>query len=1097
MIPFLIGAAAVAVAGSTAAWIFNSMTESETRRHSELKSKIGEYNGKYQTILSQHNSNIRELERNTFFEIKKEFVEQVNFFRNEKSPIKNDLLKLKHALEEEIKNESISPYARKALLFERNRIEDAFSRLDAYWSYLKWYEEKLQYFEEKNQYKAIQIFEQPNALLPNDFLYAGKLAKITESELNQWNGYGQKLELNSTKVNNEFSKKQEEENLLFYVENKINEIPIFIDYVSNSNKFFKASIAKAELWQSILAGSQIEAKPFEDEKPNSKGFFIDYKGVRGILHRKDKCYPLKNYRKNFSLNLTILENNFLLTNVVFTEKNKIEEDDRKLEVIIVFDKENIINDTLESLDKYLNTFNLSVANIDIQEKTVLFKISDLNIHCKIEDAKGCLSILNINTNSIDSSKSFEPPYSFLFIPIETFNPELYFSLKDNFVEFIAFCNNQFQFGQYSKDNNYEDYNFFRKWNEVLDYQINANSFSEECYQYNKINVESGFINIFLDKKTFHTIHEKIEKINGYKNKPIINIEFKEDELDCFKCIDIGVIDDIDTENKEMSVIIGIEINDSIVFNTRNEFILKTPDFQTALIKQKNALKDFAIGKIINSNLKAELISPCLIKSTVDGSWVYILSNKFEWKNKDLTENQKKTIEKVLLEKNISLIQGPPGTGKTTIIKEIAYQQLKHKPNEKVLIVSQQNVAVDNALSRIYQENRKWFDSSKFSFIRIAPNEKKVSQELKPFTLENWFKNYKDKLSKSYSEIIYNTPSIEKYCNEWWSLINKDELKDIDSEIIEILINSHNIIGATCVGLANRSIGLDLIEFDIVIIDEAGRATPPELLIPILRAKKVVLIGDHYQLPPQYDRKLLAALENDDDGSLSSFDKEFFEKSFFERLYENLPSTNKNMLIDQFRMPKEVGSLISKIFYEGSLANGIEKNTIDFYNPINTIIWVDVKGQQKYEGKSSYNEHEVEKISSLLKDINLHLKSKKTVAIITPYSAQKKRIKNTISSFKLDNISNIKIDTVDSFQGEEAQIVIYSTVRTHGNLSFLIDRKRLNVAISRTQENLIFVGHKNFLEKAEVNGKTNLFKEIIDYVNEVDLITELRREFARV
>ena len=153
---------------------------------------------------------------------------------------------------------------------------------------------------------------------PNDFLYAGKLAKITESELNQWNGYGQKLELNSTKVNNEFSKKQEEENLLFYVENKINEIPIFIDYVSNSNKFFKASIAKAELWQSILAGSQIEAKPFEDEKPNSKGFFIDYKGVRGILHRKDKCYPLKNYRKNFSLNLTILENNFLLTNFVFT-----------------------------------------------------------------------------------------------------------------------------------------------------------------------------------------------------------------------------------------------------------------------------------------------------------------------------------------------------------------------------------------------------------------------------------------------------------------------------------------------------------------------------------------------------------------------------------------------------------------------------------------------------------------------------------------------------------------------------------------------------------------------------------------------------------
>ena len=1084
MIPFLIGAAVVAVAGSTAAWIFNSMTESETRRHSELKNKIGEYNGKYQTILNQHNSNIREMERNNFFQLKKEFVEQINFFKNEKSPIKHDLENLKHALEKELKNESISPYAKKALLFERNRIEDAFYRLDAYWNYLKWYDNKLQEFEEKNWYKAILNFDQPNALLPHDFLYVGKLAKINESELNQWNDYGQKLELNSTKL----SEKQEEENLLFYVENKIKEIPIFIDHVNKSNKFFKSSIGKAELWQSILTGSQIKAKPFEDEKINSKKLKIDYKGICGILHRKDKLYPLKNYRKNFSLNLTIFENNFLLDHehLIFTEKSVIDIRSENFDIIIVFNNENILNDTLDLLDNYLNTFNLSVVNINIEEKKLSFKISDLNINCSIEDSKGYLSVIDIDSNFIDSSKAFEPPCNFSFIPVETFNPDLYFSLKDNFVKFIEFCNNQFQYSKYSRENNYQDYDFFRKWNEVLDYQINANSFLEESYQYKEIIIENGYINIILDQKYLRIIHEKIEKYKEKskekykKNKPIINIEFKEDELDCFKCIDIGVIDDIDTENQEISVKIGIEINDAIVFNARNDFTLKIPEFQSALIKQKNALKDFAIGKIINSDLKAQLISPNLIKSTIDNSWASIL---IEWQNKDLTDNQKKTIEKVLLEKNISLIQGPPGTGKTTIIKELAYQQLKHKPNEKILIVSQQNVAVDNALSRIYKENREWFDSSKFSFIRIAPDENKVSKELKPFTLENWFENYKNELSKSYSQIIYNTPSIEKYCNEWWSLVNKNELKEIDNEIIEILINSHNIIGATCVGLANRSIGLDLIEFDIAIIDEAGRATPPELLIPILRAKKVVLIGDHYQLPPQYDRKLLAALENDDDDSLSYFDKEFFEKSFFERLYENLPSTNKSMLVDQFRMPKEVGSLISKIFYDGNLTNGIEKNTTDFYDSNKVIKWIDVRGKQEYKGKSSYNQNEVERISLLLQEIDSCLISEKTVAIITPYSAQKNKIKSKVSKLKLDNIS-IKIDTVDSFQGEEAQIVIYSTVRTYGNLSFLIDRKRLNVAISRTQENLIFVGHKKFLEKAEVNGKINLFKEIITYINEL-------------
>jgi ATP-dependent exoDNAse (exonuclease V) alpha subunit len=110
-------------------------------------------------------------------------------------------------------------------------------------------------------------------------------------------------------------------------------------------------------------------------------------------------------------------------------------------------------------------------------------------------------------------------------------------------------------------------------------------------------------------------------------------------------------------------------------------------------------------------------------------------------------------------------------------------------------------------------------------------------------------------------------------SEWLNLIYKDDFKDIPNEIKELLISSHQILGATCMGLANKSLGLDLSEFDIAIIDEAGRATAPELLIPILRAKKVVLIGDHNQLPPTVDKQLFKDIEDDNIDKLTFEDKE--------------------------------------------------------------------------------------------------------------------------------------------------------------------------------------------------------------------------------
>lgn len=502
------------------------------------------------------------------------------------------------------------------------------------------------------------------------------------------------------------------------------------------------------------------------------------------------------------------------------------------------------------------------------------------------------------------------------------------------------------------------------------------------------------------------------------------------------------------------------------------------------------MKDFSFSKIVNQDLKQLLISPNLIsyKALVDNF-------ELDFKNKNLTNNQKEIIKRAFNEKNIFLIQGPPGTGKTTIIKELIYQTIKQDNYSKILIVSQQNVAVDNVLYGIDKENREWFEKDGHSIVRVAPNENKIQYDnIKEYTVEKWFEKYKEEVRDNFIKLEQNKNDNEKfknmydYANKWMKLIYKLKFKDIDNEIKELLISKHQILGATCVGLANKSLGLDLIEFDIAIIDEAGRATAPELLIPILRAKKVILIGDHNQLPPTVDKKLLKKLEEDSEKNLSFEDLEILEKSFFEELYEKIPESNKMMLNEQFRMPEQIGNLISTLFYNNSVKNGHIKDTTNFIDSKAIIRWLDVDGEHKLEETSSYNELEVKKIIDLILIIEKSLQknnTNKSVGIITPYSSQKRRIRENLKDLKDLNISNLKVDTVDSFQGEESDIIIYSTVKTKGNISFLIDKKRLNVAISRTKENLFFIGKKDFFYNAKIKkDEVNLFKEIIDFCEKI-------------
>jgi len=1070
MLPFFIGVATVAIGASALSWLYDNKTENEKVRQNELNSELSKLKDKFDLKVNTHNQDMDEIARNNYDKIRNKFLNEITFFRNEKKNIKKDLDKLVSSIQNELKNEAISPYQKQSLLDNINKVEDAKNRLNAYWLYLDWFEHKLNELAKYKQYTDIFDLKMPQALLPEEYLYLGKLAYITKNEIvtnednnsEGWNKYGQKLQLN------DYHNKKELD--LYKSYNQKIEFMILVDYTKD-NKHFNASAIKGELYQYILDDISFEVQPKFNERQNQEKLILLYNNIYLNLNRNDKLYPLKRYKEYDKFEVKIKEYDLLLKNVSITEKiNENIQEISDSSIPIIF--HNLSIEKIEKLETALQ--NNSFEALLFENNNLTLKIDSYILSLKVNQNENLLVLEEVSEIDINKiiSNSFTIPYELILIDRDIYHQtykDLSIDKENLFFEFLSFINEQFNYINYSSKNSNKDFDFFKKWQKIIDYQIEDNSFDLIEITYNKYEIENKIIIFYI-----LNLKEYIKTFKDKKNRDIF-IEING--------VNLGYLDDYSTEENILKV--KIDFIDNLKIKNSGKLIIKIKSYQAVLQKQKKALKDFSFSKIVNQDLKQMLISPNLI------NYRPITNNLgLNFKNKNLTSNQQETIKKAFNEKNIFLVQGPPGTGKTTIIKEMIYQTIKQDKYSKILIVSQQNVAVDNVLDGIDRENREWFEKDGHSIVRIAPNEDKIQYEnIKEFTVEKWFEKYKEIVKGNFIKLEQSrddhksSQKLYDFANEWLNLIYKPDFKDIDNEIKELLISKHQILGATCVGLANKSLGLDLIEFDIAIIDEAGRATAPELLIPILRAKKVILIGDHNQLPPTIDRKLLQKLEGDNEEDLSSEDFEILKKSFFEELFEKVSDSNKSMLNEQFRMPEKIGNLISNLFYDNRLNNGHIKDTNNFLVPNTIIGWINVNGEHQRDGTSSYNDKEINQIIELIKQFNDNLmkeKLKKSIGIITPYSAQKRKIRNKAKSLNLSSISNLKIDTVDSFQGEEADIIIYSTVKTYGNISFLIDKKRLNVAISRTKENLFFVGKKNFFYNAKTKkDEVNLFKKIIE------------------
>ena len=444
-------------------------------------------------------------------------------------------------------------------------------------------------------------------------------------------------------------------------------------------------------------------------------------------------------------------------------------------------------------------------------------------------------------------------------------------------------------------------------------------------------------------------------------------------------------------------------------------------------------------------------------------------------NKHIQSNkaQLDAVTRAFAEKHFFLIQGPPGTGKTTVIKELILQQLRLDPAAKILVVSQANVAVDNVLRGITELNIFANQSDRFQIVRCGTPDR-IAQDMEEYSFEKRFEVYED--------MLHTCPTSDKKVKslreKWLQIIDDKNSADI---VGGCLLSCFRIIGATCVGLENRHYGLSNVEFDLVIIDEAGKALAGELLIPINRAQKVVIIGDHKQLPPVIDPALYkdGAVEYDDvveDKDLP----DFLNRSFFQRLYEDCPDYSKCMLNIQFRMPPVIADLVN-IFYDGTLETG---ENCRHKKPMflgNHLIFVDMKDIPEYKeetlenGKKTgpFNKKEAEAAASVIEKIRVYYTGR--IVVITPYKMQKSVLKR---EFEKRQFEDVWVNTIDAFQGDEENIVIFCTTRAVRHTKYFSDNARLNVAFSRAKNTLIFLGSSTYLKRRD---KGDILRRIGDYL----------------
>ncbi|MBN9296571.1 MAG: AAA family ATPase [Filimonas sp.] len=433
----------------------------------------------------------------------------------------------------------------------------------------------------------------------------------------------------------------------------------------------------------------------------------------------------------------------------------------------------------------------------------------------------------------------------------------------------------------------------------------------------------------------------------------------------------------------------------------------------------------------------------------------------------LNTSQQAAVNNILAANDVAIVHGPPGTGKTTTLIQ-AIKALRQHDQQQVLVVAPSNTAVDLLSEKLAEQG--------MNVLRVG-NPARVSERLASLTLDS-------KMAEHSS--MKTIKSMKKQANEFRNMAQKykrnfgkaereqrkalfDEARKIMKEvlnteqyIIDDLIRKADVITATLVG-ANHYTVKDL-KYKTVVIDEAGQALEPACWIPILKAEKVILAGDHHQLSPT-----VKSAEAGRDGLNTTL----LEKCT--RLYPQAVT----LLEEQYRMHEKIMGYSSAVFYDARLKAHSSVAQYLLQTQDLPLSFIDTAGcgfDEKKEGTSTSNPEEAAFLIKHLIQLVANLTQYHTVtdfpsiAVISPYKEQVYQLKELFdSSSQLQPYKNhISVNTIDSFQGQERDVVYISMVRSNsdGEIGFLSDTRRMNVAMTRARKRLVIIGDSGTLSQAK-------------------------------
>ena len=471
--------------------------------------------------------------------------------------------------------------------------------------------------------------------------------------------------------------------------------------------------------------------------------------------------------------------------------------------------------------------------------------------------------------------------------------------------------------------------------------------------------------------------------------------------------------------------------------------------------------------------------------------------KFPW----LNPTQERAVNEVLWAKDVAIVHGPPGTGKTTTLVEAINETLMRET--QVLVCAQSNMAVDWISEKLVDRG--------VNVLRIG-NPTRVNDKMLGFTYERRFESHPDypqlwAIRKAIRELRKNRKKGSENYHQ-----KMDRLKSRAAEI-EIRINSElfgeaRVIACTLVGSAHRL--LEGMKFGTLFIDEAAQALEAACWIPMKRASRVILAGDHCQLPPTV--KSIAAL------------RAGLGKTLMERIAENKPEV-VTLLKIQYRMNDEIMRFSSDWFYGGKVESAPQikyRSVLDYDHP---ITWIDTSNEEnqitiegedvpedsastsssvsaanqnsdlnfkeQFVGESFGRINKAEAELTLLTLAEYFTKIGKQrvlsesidVGIISPYRAQVQYLKKLIKKYEFFKPYRrlISVNTVDGFQGQERDVILISLVRSNdeGQIGFLKDLRRMNVAMTRARMKLIILGNKDTMTKHP------FYKKLWEYVEAIN------------